>query len=51
LNITDSKEDFCEPLTPQVVGEAMSKDDPFYAPAAANPFAAFQSEVKQKINM
>jgi hypothetical protein len=43
LNITDSKEDFCEPLTPQVVGEAMSKDDPFYAPAAANPFAAFQS--------
>jgi hypothetical protein len=29
----------------------MSKDDPFYAPAAANPFAAFQSEVKQKINM
>lgn len=43
LNITDNTEDFCEPLTPQVVGEAMSKDDPFYAPAASNPFAAFQS--------
>ncbi|XP_063401747.1 dual specificity testis-specific protein kinase 2-like [Mytilus trossulus] len=42
LNLTDVVEDYSEPLTPQVVGEAMSKDDPFYVPADANPFVAFQ---------
>lgn len=42
LNLIDAVEDFSEPLTPQVVGEAMSKDDPFYIPADSNPFAAFQ---------
>ncbi|XP_076079952.1 dual specificity testis-specific protein kinase 2-like [Mytilus galloprovincialis] len=42
LNLTDVVEDYSEPLTPQVVGEAMSKDDPFYVPADVNPFVAFQ---------
>lgn len=42
LNLTDVVEDYIEPLTPQVVGEAMSKDDPFYVPADVNPFVAFQ---------
>lgn len=30
-------------MTPQVVGEVMSKDDPFYSPVGGNPFAAYES--------
>jgi hypothetical protein len=30
-------------MTPQVVGEVMSKDDPFYSPVGDNPFAAYES--------
>ncbi|XP_061175020.1 dual specificity testis-specific protein kinase 2-like [Saccostrea echinata] len=42
-NILASSTDDVSPMTPQVVGEVMSKDDPFYSPVGANPFAAYES--------
>ena len=39
-------DDHVEPLTPQVLGVAMSKDDPFYSPSENNPFAAFNYDGK-----
>lgn len=38
----DEDSSYLQPLTPQVLGEAMSKDDPFYSPTNVNPFADFQ---------
>lgn len=42
-NILSSPSEDVPPMTPQVVGEVMSKDDPFYAPVGANPFAEYKT--------
>ncbi|KAK3579117.1 hypothetical protein CHS0354_022137 [Potamilus streckersoni] len=46
-NILEADEDeefhdevFHELVTPQLIGEAMSRDDPFYSPTQSNPFAS-----------
>lgn len=42
-NILSSPNEDVQLMTPQVVGEVMSKDDPFYAPVGANPFAEYKT--------
>ncbi|KAJ8305976.1 hypothetical protein KUTeg_016521 [Tegillarca granosa] len=44
LQVSEDADDsaYLQPLTPQVLGEAMSKDDPFYSPTNVNPFADFK---------
>ncbi|XP_062618542.1 dual specificity testis-specific protein kinase 2-like [Saccostrea cucullata] len=42
-NILAASTDDITPMTPQVIGEVMSKDDPFYSPVGANPFTAYES--------
>ena len=42
-NILSSPSEDSPIMTPKVVGEVMSKDDPFYSPVGANPFAAYET--------
>lgn len=47
--IEDQPQNYVSHLTPQILGETMSKDDPFYSPCLSNPFEEFQRFMGRKI--